>query len=236
MTAVALLSGGLDSTVAAAAAARSGAPLLLALTVDYGQRAAANEIRAARAAARALGVRHRQVSLSFLGKLTTTELVNRSRALPFLADGELDDARGAAAESMRAVWVPNRNGLFIAIAAAFAESLGAGEVVVGFNREEGATFPDNSAAFLERMSAALELSTLSAVKVVSPTLGLDKGEIVRLGYEIGAPLRQVWSCYAGGRRHCWHCESCRRLERALRAAGMWERFNDEWKADGVESG
>ena len=128
---------------------------------------------------------------------------------------------------MAKVWVPNRNGLFIGDAASFAEAMGAASVVVGFNREEAATFPDNSAEFLNRMSGALEYSTLSGVRVESPTQGMDKVEIVTAGYEISAPMRWLWSCYEGGSDHCGGCESCARLFRALDGAGVRARFDDE---------
>jgi 7-cyano-7-deazaguanine synthase len=101
------------------------------------------------------------------------------------------------------------------VAAAYAESLGAGEVVAGFNREEARTFPDNSAAFMRRATAALALSTRSGVRLVSPTARLTKTGIVRLGMRLGAPLGSVWSCYEGGTRMCGSCESCARLVRAL---------------------
>lgn len=228
MTAVALLSGGLDSTVACAAAHRAQG-VQLALTVDYRQRAAAREARAAADVAKALGIRHRRIALDFLGEVTTTALVNRAVGLPELAPKDLDDVAGAARESMRRVWVPNRNGLLIAVAAAFAESMGARDVVVGFNREEAATFADNSAEFLERASAALALSTASGVRVISPTIELDKVGILRLAGEVGAPLCYIWSCYEGGKSHCWRCESCLRLRRALDGAGVRERFESEWR-------
>ncbi|MFH0946756.1 MAG: 7-cyano-7-deazaguanine synthase QueC [Planctomycetota bacterium] len=228
MKSVTLLSGGLDSTVATTAALRDSA-VVLAITVDYRQRAVVREVNAARKIARKLGIRHRVVKLDFLAELTTSALVDTSMRLPFLSDGELDDLRGVAEESMRQVWVPNRNGLFVQIAASFAEGLAAEQVVVGFNREEAGTFPDNSAEFLERANSALALSTLTGVRLVSPTIGLDKQQIVRLGYELNAPLAHLWSCYAGGRRHCRSCESCLRLLRALDAAGVKERFLEEWR-------
>lgn len=227
MTAIALLSGGLDSTVATTAVHREEG-VSLALTIDYGQRAAAPELRAARGIAEVLGVRHRVIRLGFLGELTTTALVDRSRALPSLGVGELDDASGAAAAAMAAVWVPNRNGLFLSVAASFAESLQADRVVVGFNREEGATFPDNSQEFLERTNEALALSTRTGVRVVSPTAGLDKEGIVRMGYDLDAPLGLVWSCYEGRERPCGRCESCLRLRRALDRTDARERFEEEW--------
>ena len=97
-----------------------------------------------------------------------------------------------------------------------AERLGAERVVVGFNREEATTFPDNSEDFLERATRALELSTANQVRVFSYTVSWDKREIVaRLRKELPEfPFHLLWSCYLGGDRPCAQCESCQRSARA----------------------
>lgn len=209
MKGVAILSGGLDSTVSLAAAVRR-MKVVLALTFDYGQRAAGPERRAAARIARRYRVPHRVIALPWLAAITRTALVNRRARLPRHEMSE----RSAAA-----VWVPNRNGVFIEIAAAHAESLGASRLVTGFNREEAATFPDNSPAYVRAVNRALAYSTANGVKVVSFTADLDKAGIVRLGRRLGAPLEWVWPCYEGGRAWCGSCESCLRTLWALGARG-----------------
>jgi len=214
---VCLLSGGLDSAVNLAYA-RHEMEVVLCLTADYGQLAARREIEAARRLARHYKVPHRVVRLPFLAGLDTSALTGRRR-LPHLEVRELDD-RARTTETARAVWVPNRNGLLINVAACYAEVLGATHIVVGFNREEAATFPDNSAAFLDAVNRALTYSTLNRVEVVSYTLRLTKEDIVRLGNRLGVPWAFVWSCYRGEKEPCGRCESCRRLQRAfLQAKG-----------------
>jgi 7-cyano-7-deazaguanine synthase len=208
MKAVALLSGGLDSAVAFALRARD---TVLALTFDYGQRAARREIGAARAIARRYGVVHRAVALPWLRDVTRTALVSRGASLP---SPDLEDG-AATRRSAAAVWVPNRNGAFINIAAAMAEGTGAGEVVVGFNKEEARTFPDNTRGFMRAATRALLWSTANGVRVSSPTSAWDKKRIVREGRRIGAPLDLIWPCYEGGRVWCRRCESCLRSLRAL---------------------
>jgi 7-cyano-7-deazaguanine synthase len=205
MKGVAILSGGLDSTVSLAVAVRKMS-VVLALTFDYGQRAARRERAASARIARRFGVPHRVVSIPWLSALTSTALVNRSAALP---------RRTMSLASAKAVWVPNRNGVFIEIAAAHAESLGAGRLITGFNREEAATFPDNSAAYVKAVNRALTFSTANGVEVVSYTGALDKRGIVRLGRRLGPPLDLIWPCYEGGRTWCGTCESCLRSLRAL---------------------
>lgn len=207
MKGVAILSGGLDSTVSLAAAARK-MDLVLALTFDYGQRAARREREASARVARRYRVPHRVVEIPWLAGITRTSLVNRATRLP---RNETSTASAAA------VWVPNRNGVFIETAAAHAEALGAARLITGFNREEAATFPDNSAAYVNAVNAALSYSTANGVKVVSFTAGLDKRGIVRLGRRLGAPLDLVWPCYEGGKAWCRTCESCLRALRALDA-------------------
>lgn len=212
MAALVLLSGGLDSCVAFKLAL-GATGVRLALTFDYGQRAARREIEAARAMASRFGVEHRAIALPWLGEITRTALCDARAEIPRPTRDALDDAPRASATA-RAVWVPNRNGVFIAIGAAFAEALGADRVVLGFNREEGATFPDNTQAFADAASAALRFSTLSKVQVDAPTAALDKVAILRRGIEAGAPLDLVWSCYEGGPEPCGTCESCLRRARA----------------------
>ncbi len=226
MSAVVLLSGGLDSAVNLKRAADETG-VRLALTFDYGQRAAAREIAAAAGMSATVGVEHRVLELPWFAEICGTALVNVSAEVPALRPEELGEARVTEGETARAVWVPNRNGVFISIAAAFAESLGADVVVTGFNAEEAVTFPDNTAEYAAAASAALSFSTANGVRVLSYTQASEKPEIVRLGREIGAPIPRVWSCYHGGEEMCGACESCARLERALRAAGAWEWF---WEA------
>jgi len=205
MKGVAILSGGLDSTVSLAVAARK-MEVVLALTFDYGQRAALRERRASAAIARHYRIPHRVIAVPWLAGLTGTALVNRKAALPRHEMSE---------RSAKAVWVPNRNGVFIEIAAAHAESAGATRLITGFNREEAATFPDNSKAYVGAVNRALSYSTANGVRVVSYTIDLDKKQIVRLGRKLRAPIARVWPCYEGGRTWCGSCESCLRSLRAM---------------------
>ena len=215
---VVLLSGGLDSTVAFKKAF-DVSRVVLVLTFDYGQRAAAKEIEAAASIARLYDVRHEVVKLSWLAEITDTAMVNRGQTLPKLSRTEIETGGEKTACSAKSVWVPNRNGVFINIAAAYCESLGAEIIITGFNAEEAATFPDNSPQFIDAVNSSLSYSILSEVEVISPTSSLDKAGIVRLGLDIDAPLDRLWSCYEGGEKMCGICEACVRLKRALEGTG-----------------
>ncbi|MCD6506329.1 7-cyano-7-deazaguanine synthase QueC [Candidatus Poribacteria bacterium] len=228
MRSVVLLSGGLDSTVSFRWAYLE-TELALALTFDYGQRSVRKEVEAAGCICRKHGVEHKVVKLEWLAEITRTALVRRKEELPQLLPSQLDD-RDITERSARAVWVPNRNGVFINVAASFAESLECDLIVVGFNAEEMRTFPDNTPQFVKAVNRSLSFSTLTGVRVISPTQDLTKVEIVRMGRKIGAPLEMVWSCYEGGEEHCWRCESCLRLKRALVEAGSWGWFLERRKS------
>jgi 7-cyano-7-deazaguanine synthase len=214
MSALALLSGGLDSTVAAALHAARTGPVALGFFVDWGQRAAVPELAAARAVGAALGFPVLATDLPLLAQITQTALVRRDRPLPHPGPDRLDADAGATAD---AVWVPNRNAVLVNLAAAVAEARGLSPVIVGFNAEEAATFPDNSARFLEHLNLCLEDSTRGRVSVVCPTLHLTKAELLAEGLRAGAPVHLAWSCYEGGAAPCGRCESCRRRRRAEEA-------------------
>ena len=205
MKGVAILSGGLDSTVSLAAATRK-MDVVLALTFDYGQRAAKRERDASAKIAKHYKIPHRVIAIPWLAALTSTALVNRRASLPL---------NEMSVRSAQAVWVPNRNGVFIEIAAAHAESLGAERLITGFNKEEAVTFPDNSPAYVSAVNYALSYSTANGVRVVSFTGNLEKRGIVNLGRRLDAPLKHIWPCYEGGKRWCGECESCLRSLRAL---------------------
>jgi len=213
MKSIVLLSGGLDSTVALAAA-KQESEIALALTFEYGQRAAEREIYAAQHIAEYFGIQHLTLRVDFLGNITKTALVNDTVDVPKLTPNVLDDATVTLA-SASSVWVPNRNGVFINIAAAYCETLQCEQVVVGFNAEEGTTFPDNTPEYMAAATLALSYSTLSGVKVHSPTVDFNKTQLVALGRQLNIPFHLLWSCYHGNEVMCGECESCQRLKRAL---------------------
>lgn len=218
MKSVVLLSGGLDSTVALAAAFGE-TEVVLALTINYGQRAAVREIYAAEQISKHYGVRHQTLTLDFLREITKTALVNNNEPVPKLTADVLDNF-DVTQRSASSVWVPNRNGVFINIAAAFCETLECSQIIVGFNAEEGTTFPDNTPEYMAAATHALSYSTQRGVKVSSPTVNLNKTQMVAIGKKLGVPFNLIWSCYHGDSVMCGQCESCQRLKRALRQTQM----------------
>lgn len=206
-----LLSSGLDSTVNAYMAKKQG-EILLALTFNYAQRSAQREIQFAKKTCDHLGIKHQVIEVDFFKHFTSTSLVNTKQVVP---ENIAIDNLQTCEESARAVWVPNRNGIFINIAAGFAEGLGADEIVVGFNKEEAQTFPDNSQVYLDKVNESLSYSTLKKVKVSSFTTDYNKSDIVSLARDMSVVFEYIWSCYQGGEQPCETCESCLRYQRAI---------------------
>lgn len=149
-----LLSGGLDSLVSIAA--MKTIDFKLALTFDYGQKSFKKEEEASKKIAQYYGIEHKIIELKWLKEITHTSLVS-DKKIPELDKNSLDNLE-ITTGSCASVWVPNRNGLFVNIAAAFADSQGYETIVIGANKEEAATFPDNSKEFIENINKSLEYS------------------------------------------------------------------------------
>jgi len=216
-----LLSSGLDSVTSLAIAQRMTV-VRLVLVFDYGQRAAVREVEYSRKVAEKYGLEHKLISLPWLKDITTTSLVSKDMDVPEVSIQDI--AKGSdpviTQNSAKKVWVPNRNGVMINIAASFAESMGCKYVIVGFNDEEAATFPDNSIAYLDSLDKCFAHSTLNGVKMMAPVSGLDKQGIILKALEAEAPLEWSWSCYHGEEVPCGICESCTRRMRAFMQAGI----------------
>lgn len=215
--AIILLSGGLDSVVSIAQAKSNGLDFVLALTFDYGQKSFKKELKASKEIARFYNIKHEVIRLDWLKDITNTSLVAQCD-VPDISVDALDNTQ-VTNDSMKNVWVPNRNGLFINIAASYADSFGYGYIVIGANKEEAATFSDNSEQFINDMNQVLKTSTNEDIKVLAPLIGFDKNEIVKKAVELNAPLHLINSCYNDTHKHCGRCESCNRLKRALEHNG-----------------
>jgi len=212
-----LLSGGLDS-FACLHWASLHTDLVCGLSIDYGQKAAAKEIEAAAKICAAYDIKHKVLELPFFSQFTSSSLIGSQAIVPELSVDELDN-QVMTKQSAKSVWVPNRNGILINIAAGIAENEQIDSVLVGFNAEEAATFPDNSAEFAKSVSEALSYSTRNQVKVLAPMAEKVKADIVAWLMDELVDLSLLWSCYLGDEKMCGSCESCQRLKRALVKSG-----------------
>ncbi len=218
MKSLVLLSSGLDSTVNLYQAVRK-TEVVTALTFDYSQRAAKKELSCARGLARKLGVPHKIVQLPFFQDFPQSSLTNKSKKIPKGRELKIDHLK-TSQKSAKSVWVPNRNGIFLNIAAGFAEALGAQLIIPGFNIEEASTFPDNSSGFLKALDQGFAFSTSNHVKTHCYTTHLNKTQIVRLGEKLKVDWSLIWPCYHSGKKWCGECESCLRSLRAFQEAGV----------------
>jgi 7-cyano-7-deazaguanine synthase len=228
MKALCVLSGGLDSTVAALIAKDLGYDLVN-ITFNYGQKAAKREINSAKKISEILNAEHVVIDLPFIKKFGKSALLTEKE--PPKLDIEELDMRFRTIQTMEEVWVPARNLILFSIAGGFAESIDADKVFVGLSGEEATTFPDNTPEFVERLNKALEYGTLNQVKIEAPLCNKNKQEIVKIGHEIEKRLgvevlRYSYSCYKDNGEdflHCGVCESCARRKRAFLGAGVEDK-------------
>lgn len=207
-----LLSGGLDSLVSLGTTYKEF-NVELALTFDYGQKSVEQEIVASAKICEHYGIEHKIIKLDWLKEITQTALVSEQE-IPKTTLGDLS-SQTFVEQSATSVWVPNRNGLFLNIAACFADSYDYDYIIFGANREEGQTFPDNTTEFINRINKEFEFSTLKKPKAYAPLINSTKSDIVRSAVMHSVPLELTRSCYSTQNKHCGECESCVRLKRAL---------------------
>ena len=194
-----LLSGGLDSLVSLGIL-KERYNIELALTFDYGQKSVKEEIESSSKICKFYNIKHTIIKLDWLKDITHTSLVNPA---------------SENLESPKEVWVPNRNGLFLNIAGAFADGENNNYIIIGANKEEAQNFPDNTQEFITKINSEFEYSTLKHPKVIAPLINCNKNDIVKLALENNIPLEYTSSCYKGGIKHCGKCESCIRFKNAL---------------------
>ncbi len=230
MKSICLLSGGLDSLVSLSFAKKE-TDVILALTFDYGQKAFKNEKDSAQKIAQHYNIPHKIIRLEWLKQITNTSLVNKSAKIPSYDKIDLSSRPEVFIKNVALVWVPNRNGVFVNIAASFAEAYSADLIVCGFNSEEAANFSDNSIQFVNSINSALKFSTLSRPRVISYVQSYQKSGIVKAGIRMNSPLHLIYSCYkkSSNQKMCGVCESCIRLKRAFRQANAFEMIKDRFK-------
>ena len=208
--AVVLLSGGMDSCVCAALAARDFEAA--AVHVSYGQRTEERERRSFLAICDRLGIHDR--------------LVVRNEALRAIGGSALTDPKIAVPESHLAgleipvTYVPFRNAHFLSVAVSWAEVLGAEKVYIGAVEQDSSGYPDCRPAYYRAFNEVVRTGTRDGkIEIVTPLIGMRKSEIVTRGLELGAPFDLTWSCYSREDRACGVCDSCVLRLRAFHEAG-----------------
>ncbi len=212
--AVVLVSGGLDSMVAAGHAREAGFDLL-ALSVDYNQRHQV-ELAAARRIARALGAKRHVVlplDLSAFGGSALT--------------ADIDVPKGGVGDDIPVTYVPARNTIFLSLALGWAEAAGARDLFIGVNALDYSGYPDCRPEFVAAFEGLAELATKAGVegqpfKIHAPLQHMTKADIAREAARLGLDAGMSWSCYdpAPGGKHCGLCDSCRLRAKGFEEAGL----------------
>jgi len=209
--AVVLLSGGMDSCVCAALAARDFE--VAAVHVSYGQRTEERE---------------RQSFLAICQRLKIHDkLMVRNEAFRAIGGSALTDesievpTAEELGHGVPVTYVPFRNAHFLSVAVSWAEVLGAEKVYIGAVEPDSSGYPDCRPAYYEAFNQVVKMGTKEGrIEIVTPLIAMRKAEIVRLGLELGAPLDLTWSCYSREDEACGVCDSCALRLRAFESAGV----------------
>jgi 7-cyano-7-deazaguanine synthase len=212
--AVAVVSGGLDSTTMAYSLQAQGYSLI-AISFDYGQRHR-KELAFAEHMAADLDASWTLIDLHAAGLtsfLTGSALTDEAVAVP---DGHYAD------ESMRITVVPNRNAIMLSIACALAVTRDAGAVAFGAHTGDHFIYPDCRPEFVRAFGAMVNVAVegLATIEILAPFLSVTKTDIVKLGAQLQVPFERTWSCYKGGALHCGTCGTCFERREAFALAGV----------------
>lgn len=222
MLAVVLVSGGMDSCVTAAMAAREcklaqgeiAQSEIAMLHISYGQRTERRERRAFDEIADFYGVTKRlTTSIAHLAQIGGSSLT----------DQKIEVSRAnLEAQEIPTSYVPFRNAHLLAIATSWAEVIGARRIYIGAVAEDSSGYPDCRPEFYEAFNRVIEIGTKpeTKIEIVTPVIHLRKSEIVKRGMELGAPLDLSWSCYQNEEVACGVCDSCALRLRGFREAGV----------------
>jgi 7-cyano-7-deazaguanine synthase len=212
-TAIALLSGGLDSATAAALALEAG-ERVIGLSFDYGQRHR-RELEAAAAVAAELGLAEHHTIQVNLAAWGGSSLTDASQLIP---------TGGVEAGVIPSTYVPGRNTVFIAIGLSLAEARGAGRLVLGVNAIDYSGYPDCRPDYLDAFQSLADLASRAGreghgPQLWAPLVHWSKTRIVQEALRLNVPIASTWSCYSGSAVPCGLCDSCRIRDAALIEAG-----------------
>ncbi len=210
MKVLVLVSGGMDS-VSALYDSVENYDVVRGVSFDYGSKHNAREIPHARYHCDRLGVPLEVVSLDFVGRLFSSNLLKGGGIIP---DGHYEEA------NMKQTVVPFRNGIMLSVAAGYAESLGAAGLVIAAHSGDHAIYPDCREEFMRAMGDAVRLGTYAGIGILRPFIAFTKAEIAARGHELGLDFSHTWSCYKGEEIHCGTCGTCVERREAFLLAGL----------------
>ncbi len=210
--AVCIMSGGMDSTLAAWMLKAKGHDIV-AVHFNYGQRTQKKELDCFRRLTEKLGVANTyEIDLGFFTQIGASALTDSTIEVP----------TGGIEEGVPVTYVPFRNGIFLSVAAAVAEKEGASVIGIGVVEEDSSGYPDCRENYIEAMQRAINLGTRdeTEITVAMPLVHLKKEQIVEEAVRFGVPLELTWSCYRDEDRACGLCDSCRLRLKGFELAGI----------------
>ena len=213
-SAVVLLSGGMDSCVCAAIAAREQGPeRVAAMHISYGQRTEARERESFEKICDHLGIGKRMlIENRSLQQIGGSALTDKNIAVP---------ESGHIGAGIPITYVSFRNAHFLSAAVSWAEVLGAAQIYIGAVAQDSSGYPDCRPEYYDAFNQVIRVGTKEGgIEITTPLIALRKAEIIRRGLELGAPLDLTWSCYTEEREACGVCDSCMLRLRAFEAAGV----------------
>jgi len=210
--AVCIISGGMDSALAATIAQEEGYGVI-AVHFNYGQRTESKERTSFRLVAEDIGaVEQYEIDLPFFGQIGASALTDTS----------IDVPTGGIEEGVPVTYVPFRNGIFLSIASAIAEKHGAEALYIGVVEEDSSGYPDCREDYISAMERAVNLGTRDETRIAirMPLVHMSKARIVSKALEMGVDLSHTWSCYQAEEAACGVCDSCRLRLRGFEEAGV----------------
>jgi 7-cyano-7-deazaguanine synthase len=210
---VAIVSGGMDSVTMLHQLVKIGRLQPAVITFIYGQKHE-KEIGFARAQAQLLGcTEHLILDLALLRPLfARSALVAEEVAVP--------DVETVLGDPQPPTYVPNRNMIFLALAAAYAETHGAADIYYGAQSHDMYGYWDTTPEFLAQLNQVYGLNRKTAVRIKAPLITYSKTDILRLGLELGVDYAQTWSCYVGQAAACGRCPTCAERLKAFENLGL----------------
>lgn len=185
--------------------------IALGISFDYGSNHNSKEIPYAKMHCERLGIKHITINLDFIHQYFKSSLLEGADAIP---EGHY------AADNMKSTVVPFRNGIMLSIAVGIAESHKLKNVLIANHAGDHTIYPDCRPEFISAMDKAASNGTYVNARVVAPYTNITKGEIAKIGKELGIDYTETWSCYKGGNKHCGKCGTCVERKEALAEAGI----------------
>ena len=210
--AVCIISGGMDSALAAAIAKNEGYEII-ALHFNYNQRTQDKELECFNLIANDLEAKEKYIiDLDFFKQIGATALIG----------DEFDVPTDGIKPGIPITYVPFRNGIFLSIAAAVAQKHNAQAIFIGVVEEDSSGYPDCRESFIKSMQNSINLGLRdeSNLEIRTPLIHLSKADIVKKALELGVKLEHTWSCYKNSDKACGLCDSCRLRLKGFKEAGV----------------